>query len=139
MSDTPLRILPALDDENREFWTSGADGTLRVRRCADCGFWIHPPYPSCPRCLSTNVNADAVSGRGTVVSFTVNHQPWNPLDPDPYVVALIEFDEQPGLRLMSNIVGCPVDHVHIGQRVQVTFEQHGEIHLPLFGPLEAQR
>jgi hypothetical protein len=34
--------------------------------------------------------------------------------------------------LTTNIVGCPVDAVEIGDRVRVTFEQHGEVFLPLF-------
>ena len=32
MTDLPFRVQPALDDENRFFWTSGADGVLRFAR-----------------------------------------------------------------------------------------------------------
>jgi len=38
--------------------------------------------------------------------------------------------------LTTNIVGCPVDRVDVGDRVRVTFEQHGEIYLPLFEEVE---
>jgi hypothetical protein len=34
--------------------------------------------------------------------------------------------------LTTNIVGCSVEDVDIGDRVRVTFEQQGEIHYPLF-------
>ena len=44
--------LPLLDDENRFFWTSGADGRLRFLRCQACGYYLHPPLPRCPTCGS---------------------------------------------------------------------------------------
>jgi uncharacterized OB-fold protein len=72
-----------------------------------------------------------VSGRGFVHSFTVNYQQWVP-DTYPYVIAIVELDEQSGLRLTSNIVGCPFDEVHVGMRVEVTFESVEDVWLPLF-------
>jgi hypothetical protein len=38
--------------------------------------------------------------------------------------------------LTTNIVGCPVDRVDVGDRVRVIFEQQGEIYLPLFEEVE---
>jgi uncharacterized OB-fold protein len=52
----------------------------------------------------------------------------------PYVVALVELEEQPGLRLTTNIVGCQVDDVTIGMPVVVEFEDRGDVSLPQFGP-----
>jgi len=129
----PFRVLPALDDDNRFFWTSGADGQLRFLRCTDCGFYLHPPLPSCPRCASTNIAPSAVSGRGTVHSFTINVQPWDG-STEPWAIILVELDEQVGLRLTSNIVKCANDDVHIGMPVQVSFEQHDDVYFPLFEP-----
>ena len=133
MTDAPFRVLPALDDENRFFWTSGADGHLRFLRCQSCGYYLHPPLPQCPRCASKDVAPDVVSGRGVVHSFTINHQPWDG-SPDPWAIILVELAEQEGLRLTSNIVNCPIDDVRIGMDVQVSFEQHDEIYFPLFEP-----
>ena len=46
----------------------------------------------------------------TVRAATVNHQPWYPGWPETYVVAIVELDEQPGLRLATNLVGdVPAD------------------------------
>ena len=42
--------------------------------------------------------------------------------------------EQPGLRLMTNIVSCPVESVRIGMRVRVVFEQREDVWIPLFEP-----
>lgn len=114
--------------------TSGADGTLRILRCRGCDFYIHPPGPVCPRCLSSRVEPRPVGGRGRVHSYTVNFQPWRPELADPYVIAVVELEEQQGLRLLSNIVGCPVEDVAIGMEVEVTFEAHGDVYLPFFRP-----
>jgi uncharacterized OB-fold protein len=128
-------VLPALDDENRFFWTSGAAGKLRFLRCNGCGYYLHPPQPQCPRCESRDLAPSEVSGRGTVHSFTVNHQPWDG-STEPWAIVLIEFPEQEGLRLTSNMVHCANEDVKIGMAVQVWFEQHGDIYFPLFEPAD---
>ena len=73
-----FRLLPRVDQDNEFFWTSGADGRLRFLRCGHCRHYVHPPAPRCPDCLSEELVPEAVSGRGTVVSFTVNDQQWIP-------------------------------------------------------------
>lgn len=133
MTDLPFRVQPALDDENRFFWTSGADGVLRFARCGSCGYWLHPPLPRCPQCGSRDVAPQPVSGRGTVFSYTVNHHSWDG-GTEPYALGLVELAEQPGLRLTTNLVGCAPDDVHIDMAVRVTFEQHGIVFFPLFEP-----
>jgi uncharacterized OB-fold protein len=132
MSAPPL---PRLTPESSWFWTAGAAGRLSILRCRDCGRWLHPPSPVCPACASASVLPEPVSGRGTVFTFTVNFQNFmEALPPPPYVVAIVELDEQTGLQLTTRIVGCDPSDVRIGMRVEVRFERHGEIHLPLFTP-----
>jgi len=126
------RVLPRLDSDNRFFWTSGAAGELRLLRCQDCGTFIHPPRPVCRHCLSEKVAPEAVAGTGIVDTFTVNYQEWRPGLEVPYVIARVAIDGAPGVYLTTNIVGCPVDAVQIGDRVRVKFEQQGEVFLPLF-------
>lgn len=133
MTDQPFRVDPALDPDNRFFWTSGSDGRLRFLRCDTCGRWLHPPTPRCHACGGHLVSPQAVSGRGSVWSFTVNHHSWDG-SLDPYAIVLVELDEQVGLRLTSNLVGCEPADVHVGMPVRVVFESHGEIWFPLFEP-----
>jgi uncharacterized OB-fold protein len=135
LTEAPFRVLPALDDENRFFWTSGEDGRLRFLRCQSCGYYLHPPLPRCPRCGSTELEPEPVSGYGEVYSFTVNHQSWDG-STEPYVIALVALPEQDGLRLTTNVVGCPVDDVRIGMKVKVVFEQHDTVWFPVFEPDE---
>ncbi len=136
--DPAFAVLPELTEANRHFWQGGREGRLVLLRCTDCGYWLHPPVPVCPRDGSKNLAPEAVSGRGTVASYTVNHHQWLPGFDPPYVVALVELVEQAALRLTTNLVGCPVDAVAIGQGVRVVFrhvaDPNGDIWLPLFEP-----
>jgi len=133
----PFRILPRLTQENRFFWTSGADGRLRFLRCQTCRDYVHPPTPICPHCLTKTLAPEPVSGRATVASYTINVQPWIPGFDPPYVIAIVEMEEEPAVRLTTNIVGCAPDDVHIGMPVQVMFEQYDDVWLPLFQPVTA--
>jgi acetyl-CoA acetyltransferase/uncharacterized OB-fold protein len=130
-----LAPLPALEPETEHFWRACHAGRLEITRCRVCGWYIHPPRPVCARCQSRDVGWETVSGRATVVSFTVNHQRWMPTLEVPYAIALVELVEQPDLRLTTNVVGCAPGDVRIGMPVRVTFRPvSDEIALPLFEP-----
>jgi uncharacterized protein len=128
----PRRPLPLITEMNQHFWCGGADGRLHILRCGACGLWIHPYAARCPRCASPDITAQPVSGRGSVVGFTVNHQPWIPRVEVPYVVAIVALDEQADIRLMTNLPRTPIDQVRLGLEVQVYFEPDGDIFVPLF-------
>jgi uncharacterized OB-fold protein len=130
----PGRALPALTAENRHFWLGGADGELVMLKCRPCGYRIHPPGPICPICHSADVAPAPTSGSGFVYSFTINHQQWIPGWETPYVIAIVELDDQVGLRVTTNI-GGPIDLVAIGMRVVVRFEQIEDVFLPFFVPV----
>jgi len=138
IEEVPFRILPLLDDRNRGFWTGGADGVLKILRCQQCGYYLHPPIPLCPECRSDDVQFEAVSGRATVATYSVNHQQWMPGPEVPFVAAIVELVEQPSVRLRTNIVGCAIGDVHIDMSVDVVFEHHpdpdGDVYIPLFTP-----
>jgi uncharacterized OB-fold protein len=131
----PFRLKPRVTAANEHFWRGGRDGELRFLRCRACRTFVHPPAPRCPACLAKELAPEAVSGRATVHTFTLNHQPWVPSPDHPYAIAVVELDEQPGLRLMTNVVGCPAEAVHVGMRVRVVFENHDDdVWFPLFQP-----
>jgi uncharacterized OB-fold protein len=85
-------------------------------------------------CFETDVAADTLSGRAVLHTYTVNHQAWIPGIDLPYLVAIVELPEQEGLRLTTNLVGCEVDDVRIGMPLEVVFEHHDDVWLPLFRP-----
>lgn len=126
------RPLPRLDADNRAFWTGGKDQQLLLTRCGDCGTFVHPPRPVCRHCLSDNVAPEAVAGTGVIDTFTINYQQWHPALEVPFVIARVAIDGAPGVYLTTNIVGCAVEDVDVGDRVRVTFEQQDDVYLPLF-------
>ena len=136
--EVPFRILPSLTDLNREFWTAGAREELRFLRCKMCGYFNHPPTMLCPQCHSKDLAPATVSGRASLHTFTLNHQPWMPGPELPYVIAIVDIPEQSGLRLTTNIVNCPHDELVIDMPLRVIFEHHtdgeDEIYLPMFEP-----
>lgn len=78
----------------------------------------------------------AVSGKGTVLSFTVNVQQWVP-GQAPYMIALVTIDEQPDLRLTALLVGVDLDSAPgdvIGSRVETRFLARDGIYYPTFVP-----
>jgi len=132
------RPLPAIDEDNRAFWTSGESGSLMINRCRDCRVYVHPPAPFCPSCDGRDVVPEAVSGRGQIATYTINYRQWLPGMQVPYVLALVELAEDPAVRIPTNIVGIDPELVTIGMPVEVTFEQVEDLFVPLFKPAEAR-
>ncbi len=132
-----MRPLPQLTPTNEWFWTSGADGRLRMQRCDDCQTFVHPPVPVCPVCRSHTWSPTVVSGHGTVIAYTVNRHQWLPDFEPPYAIAIVALAEDPTVHLTTNVVGCDPDDVRIGQEVVVRFEPCEDVWLPLFEPTGA--
>ncbi len=136
MSKQFKRPLPQLTDRNRFFWTAGEEGTLRFLRCSDCANLIHPPVPVCDKCLSRQQEVADVSGRATLVAVTVNEQMWMPMIEPPYVIGIVEIEEQPDVRLTTNIVQCAHEDLAIGMALEVAFEHYEDVYLPVFRPAD---
>ena len=128
------RPQPYVMPEAEFYWVSGADGTLRIQHCDDCDSLVHPPKPVCHYCRSANQSVAEVSGKGTVVGCTVNHQQWLPSFTPPYVVASVALAEDPRVYLTTNIVGCEPDDVYVGMPVEVEFEEDDGTWFPVFHP-----
>jgi uncharacterized OB-fold protein len=127
--------IPEPDELTAFFWASVEAGYLSILRCQDCGNYVHYPRPICNRCQSMNLGPEQVSGRGSVYSYTWAVQPFHPyfVDKVPYCLAVIELEEQAGLRITSNIVDTPAEQIRCGLAVEVVFRQaDGGVTLPLF-------
>lgn len=111
------RPAPLPEPEAAEYWAAARQGRLVVQRCQECG---HHQLYARHRCLVCRgpVSWVTASGRGTVYSYTVIRQqharPFR--EWIPYVVALVDLEEGP--RLMTNVVGCDPDDVHVGMAVR---------------------
>jgi uncharacterized protein len=131
-NDIRPKIIPATES----FWAGCRTGELRVQRCGSCGRLRYPAQPMCPRCRSTDRSWVAVSGRGTVYTFSVvtGHGPEALLPGTrevPYGVAVIELEEGP--RMVTDIDADALTLLRIGAPARVVFERiDDEISLPRF-------
>jgi uncharacterized protein len=133
----PVPVRPAPDSLTSFFWDGAREHRLLIQRCGDCGRFQHPPEPVCHHCLSFNLGAGQVSGRGTIYSFEVATQAFHPwfADKIPFVIAVVELIEQPNLKLITNIVGLDPDDaaISVGAEVEVTWRKlDDEFILPVF-------
>jgi len=128
--------VPTPTRETQPYWSGCKKHELHIQRCAACDHFQFYPRLYCTSCMSDRVEWVKATGRGTVLSFTVVYRPvTQAFAADvPYVVALITLAEGP--QMMSNIVGCVPEKVHIGMPVEVTFEDWTEdISVPKFKPV----
>jgi uncharacterized OB-fold protein len=133
----PAPPLPEPDELTDFFWDGANRHELWLQRCEKCGTYQHRPRPVCKKCDSFDLAPSQVSGRGVIYSFTVGTQAFHPwfVDRLPYVMAVVELEEQAHLKILTNIVGCAPDDVEVGMAVEVTFQElSDDITLPVFGP-----
>lgn len=117
-------IPPAVLPEAEPFWAATAEGRLVLPRCNSCGTVIWYPRGICPECHSTEISYIDSPGNGVIYSFTITrHGPGEYRGADAFVLAYVELDEGP--RVMTNIVECPFEELHIGQRVTAVFDDTG--------------
>jgi uncharacterized OB-fold protein len=140
-ADAPTRVEPPVGAESGAFWEATRDSRLLVQWCTACDRGVFYPRAFCPHCGAGRSALDwrEASGHATVYAAVVEHRP-NPAawsGGEPYCVALVDLDE--GVRMMTNIVGCPPDDVRSGLAVEVTWEPLSDgRQLPLFRPRQGE-
>lgn len=133
----PERPLPLPDDATAPYWEAARRRELVVQTCADCEAPRFPPRPMCPHCRSLQCAWRPLSGRGTVYSFVVVHPPVLPAFAErvPLLIALVELAEDPGLRVVGNLLDVAPAELEIGLPVEVTFEDAApDVTLPQWRP-----
>lgn len=115
----PPHPRPPVTRDGAFFWEGLKEHKLLVRKCDSCGRLHHPPGPMCPECHSLEWTTQQCSGRGTIHSFVIVHQPQMPGFQYPLPVALIDLDE--GVRIVANLRGIAPADVRIGMPVEVEF------------------
>jgi hypothetical protein len=139
-----LRFEPPPGDESGPFWDATRQGRLLVQWCTSCDRGVFYPRVFCPYCEPAHASATTLewreaSGRATVHAAVVEHRPQAAgttfSGGEPYCIALVDLEE--GVRMMTNIVGCPPAAVHSGMAVTVSWEPLSDgRQLALFRPLE---
>jgi len=130
----PGRIRPPVSKDVEWWWRDGIEqGKLVIQQCSACGVLRHPPRPICGACQSMEWGHVESTGKGIVHSYVIMHHPPIPGYGFPIAVGLIDLEE--GTRIVSNVVGCDLDDVHIGMKVELSIENvDDELKLPLFKP-----
>jgi uncharacterized OB-fold protein len=134
---------PPVSEEALPFWDATREQRLVIPWCVACDAPIWYPRAVCPRCLGDEVEWREDGGSGTVYATSVHARPGPGRDAGdgPYVVALIDLDA--GVRMMSNVVGCPPGDVVAGARVELAWEglsdgRHLPVHRPVSPPVDPE-
>lgn len=140
MTDTtvaPTRPLPRFPQaDTAAFWEATREGRLTYQVCRRCGGVVFYPRSHCTHCTSLDLETRASAGKGTIYTFTVIRQHDHPFFRGrvPYVVAFIDLDE--GFRMLAEVSGVDPEAVQIGRRVELAWEDCGDVRVPVFGPGE---
>ncbi len=133
------RPVPVRDLDTAPYWEAAKDHRLTLKRCQSCGRFVHPPGPGCPHCGGVDLSWVDVGDdiRGTVYSYTIvyrNVMPEFNVDV-PYVVALVQVADIPGVKITANLVNADPASVSIGMRVRMIWEDiAGDVSLPQWEP-----
>lgn len=134
-----MLIIPKADRITEPYWEGARNGRLLIQGCRACGHKWHPPTPICPACQVKDYAWEPVAGDGVVYSWTIVHHAAHVAVARqvPYLVALVTLREGP--RIVANIVDCPMDDVHIGMPVTLTFRTIApDVVLPQFTPAKVR-
>jgi uncharacterized protein len=127
--------IPEAQPEHLEFWQATAEGKLLIKQCESCGEYHYYPRVLCPYCMSDKTTWKEAKGTGSIYTYSVMRKGV------PYAIAFVTLDEGP--RMMTNIVDCDLDAVHIDQKVKVVFKQSGDQEhpgsfIPCFTPVDSE-
>lgn len=124
------RPAPEPSAMTQPYWDSAARGRLAIQRCSACRHFTHPPRSECSECGGTELGFEPVSGRGRLETFSIVHRSFAAgfRSGEPYVIAWVLLEEQPALRIFTNIVQTELDTLRVDMPVEVTFTP-----LPGFG------
>jgi uncharacterized OB-fold protein len=108
------------------FWESINNHQAKIQECSDCGIMRFIPLEICPKCHSADYQWAAISGRGSVYTYTIIHRAPTPAyqADAPYVIAHVTLEEGP--RMIANMVGINPEDVQIGMPVHITYFHVGD-------------
>ncbi len=118
----PSRFEPPVSAVSEPFWEATRQRRLVLQHCGSCERAVWYPRVMCPHCGHADLEWREAAGRGVVYAVSVQYRAAHPglADRVPYAVALVDLDE--GVRMMTSVVGCAAEDVHVGQRVRPAWE-----------------
>jgi len=131
--------LPHPTTISEPYWEGLKAHEVRLQQC-DKGHWLFFPRTHCPTCGSRQLSWRAVSGEGTLYSFTVARVPTLPefTDEMPQLLAVVELQES--VHINTTMVGVEPSQLQIGQRVRPVFDERpGSVTLLRYTPVESKQ
>ena len=121
------------------FWAAAAQRRLEMPRCLQCQRFNWYPAPTCAYCGNAQLRWTAMAPQARLFSWAVVqralHSPYQIIA--PYISALVEFDEAPGVRLVTRVIGHDADSLRVNQPLTVVFEDLGypQLQIGILAPL----
>lgn len=95
---------------------------LTASKCEVCGYISFPYSHYCTKCGSKNVKKVELSGKGTLLSFTVSYQARDGYEKGlPNIIGLIKLDE--GIEIVAPIVDADLEKLKEGVKVEATLRR----------------
>ena len=119
--------IPVKTQDNSPYWDGADRHELILQKCNSCHEYSHPPGPSCAKCGSTEMSWDSQGSEisGKVYSYIISYRPFLPgfQDDLPLIIAIVEVDKLPNVRLIGNVLQCSTDDIQIGMPVKMIWEE----------------
>lgn len=114
-------------EEYRPFFDGVGRGEILFPRCWSCTRFHWYPKPRCPHCGSAEIGWTAVRGAVRLYGCTTVRRAFAAEFEDaiPYTLALVEFADAPGVRLLSRLTGEARRHPVIGMPLRPVFPAGG--------------
>jgi len=95
------------------------------KKCTVCNRIFFPQREVCPYCRRKSLGKMEevkLSGKGTIITYTIIHSPPSKFENQiPYAMAIVELDEGP--RITAQITDCDIEKIEIGMRVEAAFRR----------------
>jgi hypothetical protein len=101
----------------KHFFERAREGELTAIRCDKCGTLAVPPKEFCATCQQRAWKPIALTGHGTIASFTVIRvAPRAHAHEVPYAIAAVQLQE--GVSLLGRVVDIPIEQLAVGLAVR---------------------
>ncbi len=107
------------------FWEGAGRGELCIPRCERCDTLCWYPAEQCRVCGSATFGWSAVSGRGRLFSWTVVRHAFLSQfrHKVPFVTGLVALEDDPRVRLVTELVDCEPGDLYFEMPVRVVFRR----------------
>jgi hypothetical protein len=115
-----------------------AERRIVLPHCDACGSFHWYPLPRCPGCGSAGWSWREVRPQARLLTWTMVAHAFSPdlAGKVPYLVALVEPVDAPGVHLVTTVVDCRADELVIDMPLVADFRVPvwGEAAMPVFRP-----